>query len=327
MESYEIFKNKFLGKGSYSKVYLGKNKKTGKFVAVKMIKKRKLSLKSLKIIRDEMELMFYIKENSHKNIVECYDVFEDDDFIFIVMEYCDSGNLRSILKKGPIKEKYAQFFFFQLANGLRYLYQKKIFHRDLKPKNILLTNNTTVIKIADFGFAKRTDQETNLKSHKQVDLYETICGSPLYMAPEIMSGVSYNIQTDLWSLGMILYEMLYNEHPFQNCKSIPQLKDCLNSQVINIPPKNNKNIDVSEKCIDLLKKLLINDVSKRLTWDEFFADPWINLYECIVPKHLDQEIKIIENYIDKIEPPVHNNIHKVSMSLDDEDIMMFKIDN
>ena len=102
-----------------------------------------------------------------------------------------------ILNNKPLKEKHAHRFLFQIASGLKYLYSKKIVHRDLKPQNILVAKNYQ-LKISDFGFAKF--QKSNLS--------ETICGSPLYMAPEILTYKKYTDKADLWSVGIILYEML-----------------------------------------------------------------------------------------------------------------------
>ena len=183
------------------------------------------------------------------------------------MEYCDCGDLRLYLKK-PIKEKWCNFFFNQLATGLKYLNKYNILHRDIKPRNILLTNNRKILKIADFGFAKQNE--------KKISLYNTICGSPLYMAPEIMEYNNYNNQTDLWSIGMILYEMLYGKHPFDSCKTFRDLLDMIENSTIEIPPKNTKNTNVSAECIDLLQRLLQKTVLNRLTWDEFFGHPWFN---------------------------------------------------
>jgi len=127
-----------------------------------------------------------------------------------------------------------------------------------------------VLKIADFGFAKK---------HSDQSLHETICGSPLYMAPEIMNNNMYNNQTDLWSIGMILYEMLYGNHPFEECRTIPELKDTLSTKKIEIPPNNTKNKSVSLDCISLLKKLLEKKVTERISWDEFFNHPWVTQYQ------------------------------------------------
>ena len=223
--SYKMNRDKSseLGRGSFSIVYVGINYldqdyiKKGDKVAIKIIKTNNLTKKALEILEDEISIMNLIKSNPHPNIVQCFDIIRSQNEVFIIMEYCDSGDLMTIIKR-PIKEKYAQFYFCQLANGLKYLDNHSIIHRDIKPKNILLTNNRRVLKIADFGLAKRISD---------ISLNETICGSPLYMAPEIMNNSPYNNQTDLWSIGMILFEMLYGLHPFEKCKTVPELKDKL----------------------------------------------------------------------------------------------------
>jgi serine/threonine protein kinase len=276
--NYKMLRDKSteLGKGAFSIVYgglyTGPNQdyiKKDTKVAIKVIQKHNLTKKALDILEDEISIMKLIKENPHPNIVHCYDVIRSSNEIYIIMEYCDSGDLMTIIKR-PIKEKYAQFYFCQLSNGLKYLDAHNIIHRDIKPRNILLTNNRRVLKIADFGLAKRIHD---------VSLHETICGSPLYMAPEIMNHKSYNNQTDLWSIGMILFEMLYGSHPFEKCKSVPELKDHLKKIHIQIPPINTQNKDVSTHCINLLQNLLQKKVTDRINWENFFSHPWVIGYK------------------------------------------------
>lgn len=269
-EKYEMFTDDFLGKGSFSIVYKGINILTQEVVAIKVISVKNLTSPAKKIVEDEIKIMNIIKDDPHPNIVECYDVVKTDNKIHLIMEYCDSGDLRSILKN-PIKEKYTQFYFSQLANGLKYLDMHNIVHRDIKPKNILLTNKRKVLKIADFGFAKQTKQNINM--------YDTMCGSPLYMAPEILGPTSYNKQTDLWSIGMILYEMLYGMHPLEKCKNMTDLKNTITNSSIIIPPVNNTNESVSNECLSLLHLLIQKDVSKRITWDDFFNHSWFGKYK------------------------------------------------
>ena len=278
MENYEFTKDKQseLGKGSFSTVYLGTYKghnntliTYGTTVAIKVIKTQNIPAKAKEVLQEELNIMELIKYDPHPNVVRCYDVIIGDTESYIIMEYCDSGDLRGILKK-PIKEKYAQFYFCQLANGLKYLDKHSIIHRDIKPKNILLTNSRRVLKIADFGFAKKVNNQS---------LHETFCGSPLYMAPEIINNNLYNNQIDLWSVGLILYEMLYGFHPFGTCKTIPELRSTVGKNIIEIPPQNTKNNNVSENCIQLLKKLLQKQANQRINWDEFFNNPWIKTYQ------------------------------------------------
>jgi len=293
IDNYQIFRTKDteLGRGSFSIVYSGlyigpDNKfiKSNTKIAIKIIKTRDLNKKAHEILEEEISIMEMIKQNPHPNIVRCYDVIrkEQTHELYIIMEYCDSGDLRNILRK-PIKEKYAQFYFSQLANGLRYLDKHFIIHRDIKPKNILLTNSRRILKIADFGFAKRFGEKS---------LHETICGSPLYMAPEIMNSNMYNNQTDLWSIGMILYEMLYGNHPFGSCKTIPELKEKLAKNIIEIPPSNTKNKDVTDDCISLLKHLLQKQATERISWEGFFIHPWINTYQYTTKMHDQYETQL-----------------------------------
>ena len=115
------------------------------------------------------------------------------------MEYYDRGDFSKFLKKRPLREKYAIKYLKQIANGLKYLLEKKIIHRDLKPQNILVSNTGT-LKITDFGFARYFDNDI---------LIQTICSeSYVYGLPEIMKNKKYDYKSDLWSLGVIFYEML-----------------------------------------------------------------------------------------------------------------------
>lgn len=280
VDNYEIYKNKELGRGSFSIVYLGKYTgpdnniiKNNKEVAIKKIKMKNIfnhhSLKAKEILNEELNIMEFIKFNPHPNIVKCFDIIRNPDSVYIILEYCDSGDLRTILKK-PILEKYTQFYFCQLANGLKYLDNHGIIHRDIKPKNILLTKNKKKLKIADFGFAKKINTNYNL--------HDTICGSPLYMAPEIVDKKAYNNQTDLWSIGMILYEMLFGFHPFNKCTTFLELETVVSKDTIEIPPPNSINKSISEPCLSLLRYLLQKDVNKRITWNDFFEHPWILEY-------------------------------------------------
>lgn len=278
-----------LGRGSFSIVYLGiytgpttwtldQNQK----VAIKIIKTNSMTPKAKSILEDEVSVMDLIKRNPHPNIVGCYDIINSAYETYLILEYCDSGDLKTILKK-PIKEKFAQFYFCQLANGLKYLSQHNIVHRDIKPKNILLTDNRKILKIADFGFA------TNFKNQS---LHETMCGSPMYMAPEIMNNNMYNNQTDLWSIGMILYEMLFGVHPYNECHTFPELKDTITNTDIEIPPVNTKNKTIGYDCINLLKQLLQKKVQCRITWEDFFEDPWVKSYQYISSKNTEYETKL-----------------------------------
>jgi serine/threonine-protein kinase ULK2 len=266
---YEI-SDKYLGKGRFSVVYLGTEKQTKNKVAIKIINLTHANKKMLEYIEQEVIILQIIKQSPHPNVVYCHDIIKKDDHVYIIMEFCENGDLSKYLSR-PMKEIYVQFYFAQLSAALKYLASKGIIHRDIKPKNVLLTNKRRVLKLADFGLAKLMD----------TDMLNTICGSPLYMSPEVIHGKEYNSQTDLWSLGMILFEMLYGFHPYQHCQNVNELLLTIKKNPIVIPPKFNRNKKVSEECISLLKMLLQKNVERRISWGDFFNHPWINKWEYV----------------------------------------------
>lgn len=250
-----------IGKGSFSRVYQGYNVTSKQPVAVKKISKDALKKMSISRLNKEIEL---IKKLDHPNIVRFFDVIQYNTDIYIISEFCDGGDFSTLLKT-PLSESMTKFYFRQLVEGLRYLQANNIVHRDLKPKNILLTkiDNTDILKIADFGFACQFEQSVML---------ETLCGTPLYMAPEIVKRNKYTPQTDLWSLGVILYEMLFHSHPYGKPYNLLDLIKKVEKNKI-IMPKNN----LSSDCESLLTGLLQVDPKKRISWEDLFAHPWLAL--------------------------------------------------
>ena len=263
MENYELDRSSVLGKGAYSVVckgmYIGESNEyieNGTVVAVKIVNKLNLSVKGLGILNNEIDIMNLIKHNAHPNVVRCYDCIVGYSETYIVMELCDLGDFKSVLGK-PMSEKMIKLYFAQLVSGFKYLYDNKIIHRDIKPKNILLSSGDR-LKIADFGFAKISNKKK---------LHSSTCGSPLYMSPEILHNNSYGNQTDLWSIGMILYEMVHGQHPYGGCKDMNELKcEIRNPLIMKDGPK---------ECMVLLKKLLEYNASKRITFQEFFNNSWV----------------------------------------------------
>ncbi|XP_043701702.1 serine/threonine-protein kinase ATG1c-like isoform X2 [Telopea speciosissima] len=156
----------------------------------------------------------------------------------------------------------------QLAAGLQVLRENNLIHRDLKPQNLLLftNDNHSVLKIADFGFAR---------SLQPRGLAETLCGSPLYMAPEIMQLQKYDAKADLWSVGAILFQLVTGKTPFTGNSQIQLLQNIVKSTELHFPPDNK---DLSTDCIDLCRKLLRRNPVERLTFEEFFNHPFLSLY-------------------------------------------------
>lgn len=181
------------------------------------------------------------------------------------MEFCSGGDLAGFLKKrgGHVPECTARGFMRHIATGIAYLQSRNLIHRDLKPHNLLLTKDTTtaVVKIADFGFARNIEPTT---------LADTLCGSPLYMAPEILSSQKYDLKADIWSSGTILFQMLSGKPPYQGDNYI-HLMDNIRKKKWALP----KSTVVSEACQDLLDGLLQKDPTKRISAAECLEHPFL----------------------------------------------------
>ena len=162
-----------------------------------------------------------------------------------------------------------------MKEALKYLHKSNIIHRDLKPMNILMTKidmSTTkevVVKLADFGFARYFESKPQNSSGFD-DMVSTICGSPIYMAPELLIDMKYNTKADLWSFGVIMYELLYGVNPYNYPKSIAHLRKVMVEQKIVFEKI------YSSCCISLLKKLLQVNPEERISWNDFFTHKWFD---------------------------------------------------
>lgn len=202
---------------------------------------------------------------THKNIVRFYDFSETAKNIYFFSEYCEQGYVLSqpsdlsafINKKGRIPEKEALPIIRDIVNGCEFLYDRNIFHRDLKPENILLSNG--VAKITDFGFAKAIE-EAGKKDNPTV---QTNIGTPYYMCPQILEGEPYSIKCDVWSLGVMMYKILYGFCPWGNIDSIPNLLKAIKKK-IEFP----KNDSVSAEMKILICKMLMRDEKDRISIKE-----------------------------------------------------------
>ena len=255
---YSVYKKR-IGKGAFSTVYKGVNNENNKTVAIKEISLDTLKNDKLKeSIKREANFM---RKLNHQNIIKLHDIILDKEYnnIYLILDYHKNGDLTAFLKKQPLKEIYAKKYLRQLSNGLKYLLDKNIIHRDLKPQNILMTDNYDIV-ITDFGFARYIDND---------NLIKTVCGTPMYMAPEIIRYKKYNRKSDLWSVGIILYEMLFGCSPFSAKNFIDLIKNIENNEI-----KLKDSIPISFDCEDLLFKLLKKDPEERIDWDEFFNHKW-----------------------------------------------------
>ena len=250
--NYEIFKKR-IGKGAFSTVYKGYNKRSKEIVAIKEISLDTLN-KYEKSIKRETDIM---RQLNHPYIIKLYDTIIDENTenVYLVMEYFEKGDLAKYLNKRPLKEKYALKYLKQISEAIKYLLERNIIHRDLKPNNILMTKAGN-IRISDFGFARYFENEY---------LLQTICGSPLYMAPEIIKNKKYDYKSDLWSIGVIFYEMLIGFTPFK-AKNIYELIRKIENDAVVIP----KKFKLSNECEKLLLSLLQKNPKNRINYDDFF---------------------------------------------------------
>lgn len=242
---YEYFKQP-IAKGSFSIVYKGIN--NVETVAIKKIYKNDKN--SIYVDREINTL----QKINHENILKFYDYLEKNDKIFLIIEYCEY-DLDKFLNRRPLKEKHVKKIFCQIVKGLKYLHDNDIIHRDLKPHNILLknVNGENVVKICDFGLAKN-----------KVEDFEqgTICGTPLYMAPEIITEGKYSYLIDFWSLGIILYEMVYGTQPYLG-KTHYNLVKNIKTRELDF----NDKIKISDECKDMIKGLLQFRPEDRYDWN------------------------------------------------------------
>ncbi|XP_023527967.1 serine/threonine-protein kinase ATG1c-like [Cucurbita pepo subsp. pepo] len=253
-----------IGSGSFSVVWHARHRVHGTEVAIKEISMTRLSKKLQDSLMSEI---FILKRINHPNIIRLYDIIEVPGKIHLVLEYCKGGDLSFYIQQrhGRIPEAIAKHFLQQLAAGLKILRDNNLIHRDLKPQNLLLSasDDNSVLKIADFGFAR---------SLQPRGLAETLCGSPLYMAPEIMQLQKYDAKADLWSVGAILFQLVTGRTPFTGNNQIQLLQNIVKSTELHFPSDIN---DLSFDCKDLCRKLLRRNPVERLTFEEFFKHPFV----------------------------------------------------
>ena len=271
---------RLIGQGAFGKVNLGLNVLAGRVVAIKSFNKKSLDSQSnenMKKITYETNLM---RKLNHPNITKILEMFEDENYILIIMEYINGGNLFSFVKKRrKLNEKISKFLFKQIILGINHIHSQNIVHRDIKLENILIDINNT-IKICDFGIGRILSSPDEL-------LYDQ-CGTPMYMAPEILTCSKEKgykaFPIDIWSAGIALYIMLSGNVPFNIKIKYDSLIDAnykhkmknvaLRKAIVNDEPKRIENI--SDNARDLLHGLLNKDPNKRLTCDEILRHPWIN---------------------------------------------------
>ncbi|KAL2859837.1 serine/threonine protein kinase ATG1 [Aspergillus lucknowensis] len=297
-----------IGRGSFATVYRGLHTKSQTFVAIKSVNLNKLNKK----LKDNLSLEIDIlKGLFHPHIVALIDCYENTSHIHLIMEYCALGDLSQFIKRrnslsqheftrhmiskypnveaGALNEVLVRHFLKQLASSLKFLRERDLIHRDIKPQNLLLCpapsptqdekppvpafkgsddsfnpatglTSLPLLKIADFGFAR---------SLPATSLAETLCGSPLYMAPEILRYEKYDAKADLWSVGTVLYEMVVGKPPFRASNHVELLQkiEVANDRIV-FPADN----PASDEIKALIRRLLKRNPVERMSFADFFEN-------------------------------------------------------
>lgn len=258
MQKYEIIRE--LGSGSYGKVFLARSKRNNQQYAIKEISIGNLSQQEKDKAIQEVNLLKSLK---HPHIVRLENSFQEKGILYIVMEYVDGGDLANKIRgRGtkPFSEDEILDIFIQVVLALNYLHEKKIVHRDIKPQNIFLTR-ANVVKIGDFGVARALEGTQ--------DLCQTVIGTPYYLSPEVWNNEPYNSQTDIWSLGCILYELCTLKRPFTARDANQLYAKVMRGNFEPLPARFSKNIR------NLVSSMLNPVPSERLTATQILQLPFI----------------------------------------------------
>ena len=260
-DDYVLQKSKVIGSGYSGPVRLGVSKLTKKKVAIKSFNKRMLNAKRLEFLRNEVSVYLLM---DHPNVARLLDIYENEDFVHIVMEYCSGRELyHRLIAKSKYSERDAARTTYEMLLAINYLHQHNVVHRDIKLENFLYEDSSPLatLKLIDFGFSKVFQPD---------ELMVASCGSVAYVAPEVLKG-NYNSQCDMWSLGVIVYMLLSGEPPFEGAED--ELLE--NIQRCNYSFRSNRWKNISGHAKDFVAGLLVTDVSVRLTANQALNHPWI----------------------------------------------------
>ncbi|EER94892.1 hypothetical protein BDA96_01G404000 [Sorghum bicolor] len=260
MHRYEM--GKLLGIGSFAKVYHARNVKTSQSVAIKVIDKDKiLKCGLMDQITREISVMKLVK---HPNIVQLYEVMATKTKIYFVIEYVKGGELFNKVQRGRFKEDVARAYFQQLISAVDFCHSRQVYHRDLKPENLLLDGSHN-LKISDFGLSALPDCK------RKDGLLHTVCGTPAYVAPEIISRKGYDgAKADIWACGVILYVLLAGYLPFQDKNLMDMYKKICKAE-LKWPSWFSSNVR------KLLRRILHPNPNRRISIEEIMKHPWFKI--------------------------------------------------
>lgn len=250
-----------LGKGKFGNVYLAREKRTKFIVALKVLFKNAIdNYNNERQVRREIEIQTHLR---HPNIIRMFAYFHDEQRVYLVLEYAPNGTLYKALQSAPNKrfdEETTAKYIAQVADALKYCHAHKVIHRDMKPENLLLCGEGQ-IKIADFGWSV----------HAPSSRRETLCGTLDYLPPEMVLGKPHNEKVDLWSLGVLCYELLVGRPPFET-ESYDKTYNAISDVKYTFPSH------VSQEAKDLISSLLVLNPDARLNLEDILKHPWILKY-------------------------------------------------
>ena len=254
---YEL--GRLLGHGTFAKVYHARNLQSGKSVAMKVVSKEKvIQVGMMEQIKREISVMKMVQ---HPNIVELHEVLASKSKIYFAMELVRGGELFSKIAKGRLKEDLARVYFQQLISAIDFCHSRGVYHRDLKPENLLLDEEGN-LKVTDFGLSAFTEHL------KQDGLLHTTCGTPAYVAPEVIGKKGYDgAKADLWSCGVILYVLLAGFLPFQDDNIVAMYRKIYRGD-FKCPPW------FSSEARRLITKLLDPNPMTRITIAKIMDSSW-----------------------------------------------------
>ena len=246
----------------------------------------------MELLHREIEIM---KKLEHPHIISLKETLDTKSTLYLVLEFVPGGELfDAIVEKGNYAEEETADLVRQMLEAIAYCHSQKIAHRDLKPENLLLKSKEAPLslKIADFGLSKDFND----------DQLKTACGTPDYVAPEVISGEKYGQQVDIWSIGVITYVLLCGFPPFNEENQKELFDKILNAQYDFPSPEWD---DVSEEAKNFIKKILIVDPDERYTAEQCLKDPWIVQFskkadtKKVLPKNQSFSVKKFQEYQEK----------------------------
>jgi len=290
-----------IGCGAFSVVRVATHRESGEKFAIKIIRKKDIGA-DLGRLQTEIEIL---KQVQHPNIIFLKDLYETPDIVAIVMELVTGGELfDKIVEQGSYTERDAAQLVSKMVSAIDYLHQRGIVHRDLKPENLLLKSpdNLVEVKIADFGLSKIVGTDN-------IARMLTACGTPSYVAPEVLLTTGYDKEVDLWSIGVITYILLCGFPPFYD--------ECLNNLFEEIMAARYEFPEeywghISDEAKDFVSKLLVANPMKRMTATQALKHPWLANIVAQEKQRQDKQRKLgakfsstFKNYVSKRKSEVN----------------------